>query len=108
LDFLFPYTEEIDQKSKILVKIIETLVKNRNFGQNQKFWSKSTMLVKIKNFGLYQIFWSKIKKFGQKSKIVIKNQTFWSKIKNFDQKSKFLTNSMIHCDPYLEYSDIFP
>ena len=32
-------------------------------------------------------------KFGQKSKILVKNGKFWSKIENFGQKSKILVNN---------------
>jgi len=45
------------------------MVKNRNFGQKSKFWSKIEILVKNRNF-------------GQKIEIVVKNR-------NFGQRYKF-------------------
>ena len=38
-------------KNKLFGKKSKILVKNKNFGQQQKFWSKIKILVKNKNFG---------------------------------------------------------
>ena len=68
-------------------------LKNRNFAQKTKFWSKIEILLKQQNFGQKSKFCAKIETlvknriFGQQSK-------FWSKIesllkkRNFSQKSK--------------------
>jgi len=76
------------QKSKCWSKI-DNLVKNRNFGQKSKYWSKIEILVKNRHFckkiGILVKQWN----FGQKSIV-------WSKIQilvknpNFGRKSKFL------------------
>jgi len=51
----------------------EILVKNLNFVQKSKFWSKIQMLVRNPNFGQQSKFWSKNTNVDQKSK-------FWSKL----------------------------
>ena len=45
---------------KILSSLVESLVKNLNFGQKSKFWSKIEILVKNRNFGQKSKFRSKI------------------------------------------------
>jgi len=57
------------RKSKTSSK---NLVKNRNFGQKSKFWSKIGILVKNRNFGQKSKFWSKIE-------ILVKNRNFGQK-----------------------------
>jgi len=65
-----------------LVKI-EILVKNRNFGQKSKFWSKVEILAKSRNFVAADLGFSfERSKFRSKIQIVVKNL-------NFGQKSKF-------------------
>ena len=44
----------------MLLKKIEILDKNINFGQKKKFWSKIEILVKDRNFGQKSKFWPKI------------------------------------------------
>jgi len=59
---------------------IEILVKNRNFGQKSKFWSKIEILAKNRNFGPKSKLWLKIEllfkkqKFGQTSKFRLKHR----------------------------------
>jgi len=48
------------------------LVKNGNFGQKLKFWSKMEILVKNGNFGQKWKFWSKIE-IWSKIAILVKN-----------------------------------
>jgi len=82
-------SQQLQEKLKmpVLVKT-ERLVKNWNFGQKFKRWSKIQILVKNSNFGQKFKFWSKIQilvkksNFGEKSK-------YWSKIHFFFQKSTF-------------------
>jgi len=50
------------------------LLKNPNFGQKSKFWSKIQILVRTPNFGQKSKFWSKIQ-------ILAKNPNFRLKYK---------------------------
>ena len=84
------------------VKVIfnKSTLKNLNFGQKSKFWSKIEILVKNRNFDQKSKFWLKVD-FWLKIEILIRNRNFtqkskfWSKIeilfknRNFGQKSKF-------------------
>jgi len=54
-----------------LVKL-EILLKNKNFSQKSKFWSKILTLVKNLNFGKKSRYWSKIE-------ILVKNKNFGQK-----------------------------
>ena len=78
---------------------IESLVKNRNFGQKSKLWSNIEILVKNRNFGQRSKFWSKIELFFIKNSIFDQKSKLWSKLEilitnqNFDQKSKPWTKS---------------
>ena len=81
----------------IIIIIIKNM-KNQNFVQKLKFWSKIEILVNPRNFGQKSKFWSKIQilfknlHFGQKSKFCSKifwfkfdfcRSKLWSKIESF-------------------------
>ena len=57
------------------------MVKNWNFDQKLKFWSKIGILVKHRVFGQKSKFQSKNRNFSQKIKILVKNRNFSQKIK---------------------------
>jgi len=61
----------------------EIFLKNGNFGQKSKFWSKMEILLKHRNFGQRLKYFSKME-------ILVKHQNFGQKkIKNFRQTRKF-------------------
>jgi len=84
--------------------IFNSLVKNRNFGQKSKFWSKIDILVKSRNFGQKSTFWSKVeilvknRNFGQKSKLTFLCYWIFFNIFNFLLHFVFLLKS---CSLYI-------
>jgi len=72
-------------RPKIYLLKTKILLKNRNFAQKSKFWSKIKILVKNRNFGqkskFRPTFGSKVK-FCSKSGFLVKNRNFSKKNRN--------------------------